>query len=881
MIVRVIKYWTQIINQLPVKMDLKQNKLSKTEWESIEKSVDETEKKILKMIVLGYENVNVWYNETLSMNNYIRFDSSLEMDYFLFKKYFEPPMLEAITKYGAGTPLATYVCPLGGGKLKKLKSGETIRLNNLETNIQTNRSIIFEFLLIDLFAELVKQLKKRKQKYAFYLYTITQLKKASIPNINAYVLDLVNFTINYVNSFTKTSEIITNAYDFIERNKYLLKYEDRTLFKHQRELFTICKRRHNPVDGKLIPRLILYTAPTGTGKTMSPLGLATANRVIFVCVARHIGLALAKSAISMERKVAFAFGCETAADIRLHYFSAIDYTINRRSGGIGKVDNSVGDNVEIMICDVQSYITAMHYMLAFNPADRIITYWDEPTITLDYASHELHEIIHKNWAENLIPTMVLSCATLPGEDEMQPVYDDFRAKFDEAEIHVITSYDCKKSIPILDSNGYCALPHYLYADYREMMKTAQYCKANPTVLRYFDLREIIAFVEYINEHKYVDEMYSIDSYFGTDITSITMNRLKEYYLEVLLHVDDTKWDTIYKYMLQCRKPRFNEPRTNMHIQKTTSNPSISASTSSASLAGKALARTTSVQSTPPPALALAQAQSLPVGVSITTEDAYTLTDGPTIFLADDVDKIGKFYVKHTNIPERAFQDIMSNILTNNTLTEKIDKLEREIAHQNEKATTSWDNSKMTKEVRELDNEINRLRKQVRIASLEAIYVPNTRPHQSRWTPDGSIRENAFTSNIGDEMSKEIMLLDVENHVKFLLLLGIGVFKQIPDKRYMEIIKRLADEQRLYIIIASTDYIYGTNYQFCHGFIGKDLGSMTQQKTLQAMGRVGRNNIQQDYTIRFRDDAMIKNLFKVPEHNMEAINIRKLFVSGNI
>jgi hypothetical protein len=27
--------------------------------------------------------------------------------------------------------------------------------------------------------------------------------------------------------------------------------------------------------------------------------------------------------------------------------------------------------------------------------------------------------------------------------------------------------------------------------------------------------------------------------------------------------------------------------------------------------------------------------------------------------------------------------------------------------------------------------------------------------------------------------------------------------------------------------------------------------------------------------------MIKNLFKVPEHNMEAINIRKLFVSGNI
>jgi hypothetical protein len=52
--------------------------------------------------------------------------------------------------------------------------------------------------------------------------------------------------------------------------------------------------------------------------------------------------------------------------------------------------------------------------------------------------------------------------------------------------------------------------------------------------------------------------------------------------------------------------------------------------------------------------------------------------------------------------------------------------------------------------------------------------------------------------------------------------------------------------------------------------------MTQQKTLQAMGRIGRNNIQQDYTVRFRDDDMIMNLFKSPEHNMEAVNMSTLF-----
>ena len=96
--------------------------------------------------------------------------------------------------------------------------------------------------------------------------------------------------------------------------------------------------------------------------------------------------------------------------------------------------------------------------------------------------------------------------------------------------------------------------------------------------------------------------------------------------------------------------------------------------------------------------------------------------------------------------------------------------------------------------------------------------------------------------------------------------------------YTEFMKKLANEQKLFIIIASSDYIYGTNYQFCHGIIGKDLSSMTQQKTLQALGRIGRNNIQQNYSIRFRNDDLIRNLFKESEHNIEAINMNRLFTN---
>ena len=139
----------------------------------------------------------------------------------------------------------------------------------------------------------------------------------------------------------------------------------------------------------------------------------------------------------MKKKIAFAFGCNDAEDVRLHYYAAKDYTVNTRTGGIWKVDNAIGDKVEIMICDIKSYIPAMYYMLAFNDAENIILYWDEPTITLDYDEHEFHSIIKNNWKNNLIPNVVLSSATLPREDVMHDTIMDFKCKFENLSlIHI-------------------------------------------------------------------------------------------------------------------------------------------------------------------------------------------------------------------------------------------------------------------------------------------------------------------------------------------------------------------------------------------------------------------------------------------------------------
>ena len=108
-----------------------------------------------------------------------------------------------------------------------------------------------------------------------------------------------------------------------KKNKNILQYADISLYEHQKQIFTAIKRPG--------PKLILYTAPTGTGKTLTPIGLSEEKRVIFVCAARHVGLALAKASISINKKIAFAFGCNDISDIRLHYFAAKEFTKNKNS----------------------------------------------------------------------------------------------------------------------------------------------------------------------------------------------------------------------------------------------------------------------------------------------------------------------------------------------------------------------------------------------------------------------------------------------------------------------------------------------------------------------------------------------------------------------
>jgi hypothetical protein len=874
---------TSTITKTPGSETLVQVKLTGEEWNNVEIMEPEDEMRILQLIIDGFHDVNRMFNPHQSLISRLKISGTPEMEDYLFDEYFRKRVERVIaTLRKSGDSRCSF--EIQSKSKKTMKKMDLMRIQNMNTTFGGSGDTYDHHIMETIEAMISAKFESGSggvtpavgpNEWMKYYYTLKLMLQKSVSGINAHIIDFANYMIQLLRDEIQIIGFLRNAYRFIEQNEAVFKYADFQLYEHQKQLFTIAKRPG--------AKLALYIAPTGTGKTLSPLGLSEKYKIIFVCAARHVGLALAKAAISVKKRIAFAFGCSNIDDIRLHYFAAKEAIRDKRSGRIRKVDNSIGDNVEIMICDIRSYLLAMRYMMAFHPLDQLLMYWDEPTISLDYENHDLHPIIHRNWAGNLIPNVVLSSATLPREDEIVEVIQDFKVKFHDKdpEVYSVISHDFKKSIPIVNQAGFIELPHYMFGeDYDQVLECVEHCKMYKTLMRYFDLREILRFIALVTKRlsdceesddddeeedeedddtkaekeKYADDVdtddnrglvitsqrYLPENMFA-DIGEITMTSIKEYYLLLLENIRPKYWARIYDTLIGVRKPKY------------------------ASV------------------------------VNLSTSDAHTLTDGPTIYLTENVDKVAAFMLQIAKIPSVVMDDIMSTIEFNTNVLNEIEKTEKQIkdleGESKESHAAGGDDEKKTRkftsdtrvnpETDRLHIKVEELKKSVKYTALHELFVPNRLEHLKRWTTRTAI-SNEFTSFVEDEIVEQIMLLNVATHWKLLLLMGIGAITNATDQKYTDIMKTLAKHQKLYLIITATDYIYGTNYQFCHGYIGKDLESMSQEKAIQSMGRIGRGAIQQDYTIRVRHDAIIRHIFTALRSSQkpEVCAMNRLFVSAD-
>ena len=222
-----------------------QSKLTKAEWESVEIQVPEDEKYILELIIAGYSDVNIKHNSNKSLFSYTKVDKSEMIESYFYTRFFREKVLEIVKiSKSIYTSIANFDSTIKNIKIDKLKTADSIRINNMSLNADSVSSNIIEYVLLNFVKEMITLFYAENRNYAFYLYTLIQLQTISVDHINKHVLNFVDICIQYINSKTILSNIIKNAYEFIEKNPNVFKYGDISLYDHQKRLFNVFRQSH-------------------------------------------------------------------------------------------------------------------------------------------------------------------------------------------------------------------------------------------------------------------------------------------------------------------------------------------------------------------------------------------------------------------------------------------------------------------------------------------------------------------------------------------------------------------------------------------------------------------------------------------------------------
>ena len=156
-------------------MDLSQTKLSKSEWQSVEIPVSDQEKRILSLILEGYENPDIRSNRHQSLIRTMKVDASEEMEYYLYTTYFAETVLSLSVATKIPKPSATT------RKIKPPNKADQIRIQKLNATIASQQKTIFDFILLDYAKNAASGSKSA-------LYTLIYLRKLTIPGVNSYLL---------------------------------------------------------------------------------------------------------------------------------------------------------------------------------------------------------------------------------------------------------------------------------------------------------------------------------------------------------------------------------------------------------------------------------------------------------------------------------------------------------------------------------------------------------------------------------------------------------------------------------------------------------------------------------------------------------------------
>ena len=180
-------------------------------------------------------------------------------------------------------------------------------------------------------------------------------------------------------------------------------------------------------------------------------------------------------------------------------------------------------------------------------------------------------------------------------------------------------------------------------------------------------------------------------------------------------------------------------------------------------------------------------------VYLTTKDAHTITHGPCIYLANNVEKVAKFLYQQSKIPDHVVESINKTIASNAKINEDIARIEKAVEDMtaNENPDKDIDDDRYRDSTpRKLLSQVDALSARLKAIHLPEDYIPNHKVHYKRYVdPKISLIDVADVEGLRDSFKISITnmdvmnimrILNVENYWKTLALMGVGCFPSNPD-----------------------------------------------------------------------------------------------------
>jgi hypothetical protein len=617
-------------------------------------------------------------------------------------------------------------------------------------------------------------------------------KICKIEHVNIEICDLLlNDLENNINKLLKIKNV--HLYDVANRNPRLI-YEtiyDLTLQNNKFKLHDSQKELMNTIKDNFDNGfLILYKTLPGLGKTSmissvctfakqlnKEMCLNTGKKTIVLFCCSDILESVRLQVLRVAFSFKIKFGIAVASKDKEKY-----KIVN--SWNCSDIDERNFIAPELIAAD---YASTLLILEENNNKYNYILFFDEPTFLTDNekntgALHYLSKILYY-----LPKHTILSSATLPNKEDIGTIINDYKEKYKDSKIKEIISNKTLTGCFIKDFNSNIIVPHSYCKNIDELEKLVNKIRNNPLLGKFYTLPFLLNFNNFCNENNIGLDFDKIENF---EHDKVLENILLLFDRFIELNKTQENKDVIFNNFINIKVNDINEEELDLNK--------------------------------------LDNEYDKVIFNKLLTKHAYKYigccliaADDPLEFVKENfyetVEKIKKtINLDSINKYYKSYKDKMEDY------NKKLDYIEKKFKSE---------------EV--VDERIEKLKAPVFIFN-RSIEI-NTPKHISSFS-------KYVTKYDSDLLKKEIEFeniditeyTDIDDNLKLLLYMGVGLFSKSLNEEYTTKVLELMSEKKLAYLIADESFCYGANYQIKNVIIPDSFGNIHSINTiLQLMGRTSR------------------------------------------